>query len=405
MSTAARDAGPEPRLDRVVIVGASLAGLRSAEALRRKGFTGELILVGDEVHPPYDRPPLSKEFTAKAMSAESLHLRQNPSLDATWQLGIPATSLDAAAHMVTLGDGAELGYDGLVIATGATPRRLPGLPETAPGLHHLRTVDDALRLRADLVPGARVVVIGGGFIGAELASTCRELGLPVTVVTPLPMMVSALGQLSEAAAQRARRHGVEVIEGPGISAVEIDDRVRSVELTDGTRLSADVVVVAIGVRPAVDWVAGSGVLIDSGVVCDDNLAVRGVADAVAAGDVACWPHPALDGELLRLEHWTNAAEQATAAADRLLTGGGRPFAPVPSFWSDQYGVRLQGVGLTGRADEVAVVDGDPSGDQFVAEYRRAGELVGAISAGDVRALLPYRRELVKRFAGLALASQ
>jgi NADPH-dependent 2,4-dienoyl-CoA reductase/sulfur reductase-like enzyme len=405
MSTAARDAGPKPRLDRVVIVGASLAGLRSAEALRRKGFTGELILVGDEVHPPYDRPPLSKEFTAKAMSAESLHLRQNPSLEATWQLGVPATSLDAAAHVVTLGDGAELGYDGLVIATGATPRRLPGLPGTARGLHHLRTVDDALRLRADLVPGTRVVVIGGGFIGAELASTCRELGLPVTVVTPLPMMVSALGQLSEAAAQRARRHGVEVIEGPGISAVEIDDRVRSVELTDGTRLSADVVVVAIGVRPAVDWLVGSGVLIDSGVVCDDSLAVRGVADAVAAGDVACWPHPALDGELLRLEHWTNAAEQATAAADRLLTGGGRPFAPVPSFWSDQYGVRLQGVGLTGRADEVAVVDGDPSGDQFVAEYCRAGQLVGAISAGDVRALLPYRRELVKRFAGQALASQ
>ena len=315
------DARPEPRLGRVVIVGASLAGLRSAEALRRKGFTGELILVGDEVHPPYDRPPLSKEFTAKAMSAESLHLRQNPTLEATWQLGVPATSLDGAAHVVTLGDGAELGYDGLVIATGATPRRLPGLPGTARGLHHLRTVDDALRLRAELVPGTRVVVIGGGFIGAELASTCRELGLDVTVVTPLPMMVSALGQLSEAAAQRARRHGVEVIEGPGISAVEIDDRVRSVELTDGTRLSADVVVVAIGVRPAVDWLVGSGVLIDSGVVCDDSLAVRGVADAVAAGDVACWPHPALDGELLRLEHWTNAAEQATAAADRLLTGG------------------------------------------------------------------------------------
>ncbi len=404
MSTAARDAGPKPRLDRVVIVGASLAGLRSAEALRRKGFTGELILVGDEVHPPYDRPPLSKEFTAKAMPAESLHLRQSPSLEATWQLGVPATSLDAAAHVVTLGDGAELGYDGLVIATGATPRRLPGLPGAARGLHYLRTVDDALRLRADLVPGTRVVVIGGGFIGAELASTCRELGLPVTVVTPLPMMVSALGQLSEAAAQRARRHGVEVIEGPGVSAVEIDDRVRSVELTDGTRLSADVVVVAIGVRPAVDWLAGSGAAIDSGVVCDDTLAVRGVADAVAAGDVACWPHPALDGELLRLEHWTNAAEQATAAADRLLTGGGRPFAPVPSFWSDQYGVRLQGVGLTGRADEVAVIDGDPSGDQFVAEYRRAGQLVGAISAGDVRALLPYRRELVKRFAGQALAN-
>ena len=157
MSTAAREAGPEPRLDRVVIVGASLAGLRTAEALRRKGFTGELILVGDEVHPPYDRPPLSKEFTAKAMSAESLHLRQNPSLEATWQLGVPATSLDAAAHVVTLGDGAELGYDGLVIATGATPRRLPGLPGTARGLHHLRTVDDALRAPIRACPREHLV--------------------------------------------------------------------------------------------------------------------------------------------------------------------------------------------------------------------------------------------------------
>jgi 3-phenylpropionate/trans-cinnamate dioxygenase ferredoxin reductase subunit len=390
-------------LRRVVVVGASLAGLRSAETLRRKGFTGELILVGDEVHPPYDRPPLSKEFTAQALAAESLHLRQSATLNATWQLGVPAVALDVAAHVVTLADGLELDYDGLVIATGAAPRRLPGLPESAAGLHHLRTLDDALRLRADLVPGARVVVIGGGFIGAELASTCRELGLSVAVVTPLPMMVTALGELSWAAAARARRHGVDVFEGRGIAAVDIDARVRGVELTDGTTLAADVVVVAIGVTPSVGWLAGSTVPIESGVVCDSTLAVLGVPDVVAAGDVACWPHPALDGELLRLEHWTNATEQAAAAAERLRTGSGQPFAPVPSFWSDQYGVRLQGVGLTGRADEVTVVEGDPSEDRFVAEYRREGELIGAISGGDVRALLPYRRELVKRFAGLALA--
>lgn len=382
----------------IVIVGASLAGLRAAETLRRQGFDGRLTLIGDELYAPYDRPPLSKGFTGGTVKPEGIVLRQSPGLDARWLLGRRAAGLDAERHEVRLEGGETVGYDGLVVATGATPRRLPGMPDHAPGLHVLRTLDDAVALRAELRPGARVLIVGAGFIGAELASTCRDLGLEVTVVTPLPMMVTALGRLSESAAKRARRHGVRLVEGVAVSGVEVDERVRGVRLESGESVEADVVVVAVGVVPCTEWLAGSGAELGDGVICDETLAVRGVNDAVAAGDVARWPHPALEGGLLRLEHWTNAAEQAAAAATRLLKGPGRRCAPVPSFWSDQFGVRLQGVGLPGLADEVVLVDGDASGDRFVAEFRRDGELVGAVCAGSVKALLPYRRQLVAAYA-------
>jgi 3-phenylpropionate/trans-cinnamate dioxygenase ferredoxin reductase subunit len=390
-------------LRRIVVVGASLAGLRAAESLRRRGFDGELTIVGEEVHEPYDRPPLSKGFTAGEDHPDTIRLRRSSDLAATWRLGVRATGVDATRRRVLTDGGEDVPYDGLVVATGAAPRHLPGTPERAPGLHTLRTVDDAVRLRADLIPGARVVIVGGGFIGAELASTCRERGLDVTVVTPLPMMVTALGELCGPAAERARRHGVRVIEGVPVSGVRIEDRVTGVELADGSTLPTDVAVVAIGVVPATDWLSGSGAELGSGVVCDQTLAVRGMDGVVAAGDVASWPHPILGGELLRLEHWTNAVEQAAAAAGRLLDGSAKAFAPVPSFWSDQFGTRLQGVGLPGHADTVEVVDGDPAADTFVAEYRRDGALVGAVAAGSIQALLPYRRELKRTFSAASAA--
>lgn len=386
------------QLREVVIVGASLAGLRAAVSLRRQGFGGRLTLVGDEVHAPYDRPPLSKGFTGGTVRREQILLRQPAGLAARWLLGRRAVGLDAERHEVRLDDGETIGYDGLVVATGAVPRRIAGMPERAPGLHVLRTVDDALALRRDLRPGVRVVIVGGGFIGAELASTCRGLGLDVTVVTPLPLMVTALGQLSAQAAERARQHGVKLIEGLAVSGAEIDERVRGVRLEDGGSIGADVVVVAIGVVPSTQWLAGSGAGLSDGVVCDESLAVQGVADVVAAGDVAAWPHPALEGGLLRLEHWTNAAEQAAAAATRLLNGSAPPFAPVPTFWSDQFGMRLHSVGLPGLADEVILADGDASGERFVAEFRSGGTLIGAVCAGSIKALLPYRRQLAAAFA-------
>jgi 3-phenylpropionate/trans-cinnamate dioxygenase ferredoxin reductase subunit len=382
----------------VVVVGASLAGLRTAEALRREGFDGRLVVVGEENHPPYDRPPLSKAFLSTELGSEDLHLRQSADLRAEWLLQRSVRRVDQREQTVALSDGSSLHYDGLVIATGAAPRRLPGIDLSIPGVHELRTVDDARSLRDELSGVPRVVIVGGGFIGAELASTCRGLGLDVSVVTDLPLLATALGSLAGAATARARDHGVRVVDTAMVTGLATGDRVAGVVLSDGRTIPADVVVVAVGAVPRTSWLEGSGAILDNGVVCDETLAVRGLPSAVAAGDVARWPHPALGGALLRIEHWTNAVEQAAAAARRLVHGAAPAHAPVPSFWSDQFGVRLQGVGLAHCADEVIVVDGEPAGDQFLAEYRRRGEVVGAVvaGAGGAARLLPYRRDLVGR---------
>ncbi len=376
----------------IVVVGASLAGLRAAEELRRAGFAGELIIIGEEPHQPYDRPPLSKAFMASRVEREKLALRQSSRLAAQWMLGRRAVQVDDDTKTLTLDDGSILPYDGLVIATGSIPRQLASVPISTPGVHMLRTVDDALSLRSELPHSSNIAIVGGGFIGSELASTCRELGLAVTIVTPLPLLATALGPLADAATTRARKHGVRVIER-SVVGVRTAERVTGLLLDGGTTLDADVVVVAVGAVPRTDWLANSKAIVDDGVVCDGTLAVTGLRDAVAAGDVARWPYPPLNGELLRVEHWTTTVEQAAAAAKRLLLGTGPAFAQVPSFWSDQFGIRLQGVGIPSLADDVTVVEGDPAGDRFIAEYRRDGELVAAVSAGSATALLPYRREL------------
>ncbi|MGY1812278.1 NAD(P)/FAD-dependent oxidoreductase [Blastococcus sp. SYSU D00820] len=380
-------------MERIIVVGASLAGLKAAETLRREGFAGEVVVIGDEVHAPYDRPPLSKDFLASTAAVEDVALRQAPELDVTWQLGRRAVALDGAARRLVLEDGGEVRYDGLVVATGAAARSLPTVPPIA-GVTALRTLDDALALRELLATATRVGVIGTGFIGTEIASTCRSLGLDVTLLGALPVLHRPLGPLSPAAAERIRAHGVRVREGVSVAGLDGDDRVRGIRLDDGTTEAADVVVVAVGAAPVTDWLTGSGAVLEDGVVCDASLAVEGLDGVVAAGDVARWPHPALGGGLLRIEHWTNATEQGAAAARRLLHGPDVPaFVPVPSFWTDQFGTRIQGVGLPTLGDQVDVVDGDPASDRFVAEYRRDGIVVGAIAAGSPRALFPYRARL------------
>jgi NADPH-dependent 2,4-dienoyl-CoA reductase/sulfur reductase-like enzyme len=385
-------------MDRIVVVGASLAGTRAAQALHAEGFTGEVVVVGAEEHLPYDRPPLSKKLLSGDLAPDAIALRHECGPELRWLLGRRAVGLDAAAHRVHLDDGGTLPYDGLVVATGAAARRLPTVPDV-PGVFVLRTLDDALGLRSALVPGCRVAVIGTGFIGTEIASTCRDLGLEVTLLGALPVLHRPLGPLSPAAAARVRAHGVTVVEGVTVDRLEAGDRVTGIRLDDGTTVPADVVVVAVGAAPVTDWLAGSGATLEDGVVCDGTLAVAGVDDVVAAGDVARWPHPALGGDLLRLEHWTNATEQGAAAARRLLHGPGvGPFAAVPSFWTDQFGVRIQGVGFPTLGPDVEVVDGDPAGRRFVAEYRRDGHVVGAVVAGSPRALLPYRTELQRMTA-------
>jgi 3-phenylpropionate/trans-cinnamate dioxygenase ferredoxin reductase subunit len=380
----------------VVVVGASLAGLRAIEALRREGYDGQIVAVGEEPHPPYDRPPLSKGILT-GTDAVATALRSQPALDIEWRLGERAVALDTADRQVRLAGGERIPYDGLVITTGAIPRSIPGIPVGLRGVITLRTLDDALALRRALAGDPSVVIIGGGFIGTEVASSCRTLGLDVTVVTTEPLLARALGPLSAAAATRAADHGVTVLQPASVAEVRGHRRVEEVVLHDGRTLRADVLVVAVGATPATGWLRDSGIPLDDGVVCDAGLGVAGHPGIVAAGDVARWPHPALGGVLLRLEHWTNAAEQAAAAARRLLHGDAAgAHAPVPSFWSDQFGVRLQGVGLPTLADEVRVIEGDPAGDRFVAEFLRAGEVVAATTAGAPRALLGYRRRFADR---------
>ncbi|MGH9185746.1 MAG: NAD(P)/FAD-dependent oxidoreductase [Acidimicrobiales bacterium] len=377
-------------LEQVVVVGGSLAGLRAADTLRAEGYDGRLTIVGEEMHPPYDRPPLSKQVLAGSWEPEKTTLAPDD-LDADWRLGRRATALDLDARTITLDDDATVPFDGLVIATGARVRTLPGQPET-PGIHMLRTLDDCLALRRalEMTPG-RVVVVGAGFIGAEVAATCRGRGLDVTLIEALPVpLARVLGsEMGSVCADIHRDHGVDVRLGTGVEGFEGADRVERVRLTDGTSVEADVVVVGVGVTPNTEWLAGSGLPLADGVVCDETcLAAPGI---VAAGDVARWPNE-LFGEVMRVEHWDNAQAQGEHAARRLLHGPSvGAFAPVPWFWSDQYDRKIQLAGRSGPDDEVQVVDGSVEERRFVALYGRAGRLVGALSFNRPRPIVEYRR--------------
>ncbi len=382
-----------------VVVGASLAGLRAAEELRRLGVEGRLVMVGAETHLPYDRPPLSKAVLAGEAQPEDTALRKQPydDLAIDWRLGRRAVQLEVADRTLTLDDGEQIEFTGCVIATGARPRVLPSTPALA-GIHVLRTLDDCMAIRADLDRGARVVVVGAGFIGAEVAATCRGRHLDVTVLEMLPTpMVRGLGPvLGDVLARLHRAHGVDLRTGVGVAGFDGVERVERVRLDDGSTVDADVVVVGVGVEPATDWLEGSGLTLDNGVVCDETLlAAPGI---VAAGDVCRWPNPLFDGASMRLEHWTNAAEQGIAAAQRLLVDEEAPvpFAPVPFVWSDQYDLKIQVAGHVQGDDTVEIVDGSTEELRFVAAMGRGGRLVGAVGFGRPRVLMQYRRMVSER---------
>jgi NADPH-dependent 2,4-dienoyl-CoA reductase/sulfur reductase-like enzyme len=389
----------------VVVVGASLAGFHAARALRQEGFDGRVTVIGAEPHRPYDRPPLSKQFLAGTWDESRLGLGGADQLDelaVEWRLGSPAIGLDPADRRVRLADGAEVAFDGLVIATGGAARSLPGAPSDLDGVHVLRTLDDSRALRADLDAGPRrVVVVGAGFIGSEVASTCRQRGLEVTVVEALPVPLAlAIGpELGSVCADVHRDQGVDVRLGVGVVALEGGKRVERLALSDGTVVEADVVVVGIGVRPSTDWLEGSGLALDNGVLCDaSGSAGPGV---VAAGDVARWPNEAFGGELMRVEHWENAIEMAGHVVRTLLAGEGGaagrrpvPYAPVPWFWSDQYDRKIQLAGRVRADDEVAVVEGSLAERRFAALYGRAGRLVGVFGMNRPRHVMQYRNLIV-----------
>ncbi|WP_405632328.1 FAD-dependent oxidoreductase [Streptomyces sp. NBC_00016] len=379
----------------VAVVGASLAGLSAARSLRKQGYDGRLVVIGDEFHRPYDRPPLSKEFLAGTLGEADLALEaQDEDLGAEWLLGTRATGLDRADRAVRLADGREVRVDGLVIATGAAARRLPGSDGLA-GVHVLRTLDDARALRDELARGGRLVVIGGGFIGAEVASTAYALGLDVTVVevapTPLagPLGATMGGIVSGLHAD----HGVRLLCGVGVKGLSGERCVDAVLLEDGRSIPADIVVVGVGARPCVEWLEGSGVELDNGVKCgaDGRTALAGV---VAVGDCANWYDPRA-GAHRRVEHWTGARERPDAAVATLLAGGAVvPGVPRPPyFWSDQYGVRIQFAGHAAGADSVSVEEGAVDDRNVLAVYRRAGEPVAVLGMNQPRLFTRWRKQL------------
>lgn len=396
-------------MEHIVVVGASLAGLRACEQLRTAGFAGRVTLVGAERHEPYDRPPLSKKLLAGDWEADRIRLRKPGELDELGIetfLGARATALDPARQVVDLDGGAAVPYDGLIVATGAAPRHLPGQPSAA-GIHVLRTLDDSLALRDELVAGARVVVIGAGFIGLEVAATARGRGCEVVVLEGLPApLVRALGaEMGTAVAAVHERNGVDLRCAVQVAGIVVaDDRVRAVALADGSEVPADVVVVGIGVSPQVDWLAGSGARLGDGVICDAAL-WTGVPNVFAAGDCVRWTNLAFGedgvGEEMRVEHWTNAAEQGAHAANNLLAAAAgeatTPYAPVPFFWSDQYDSRVQYLGrAAGTADEeVRVVAGDVDG-KFCAMYGKDGRFRAVLGVTMPRMVMPMRKLLTER---------
>jgi 3-phenylpropionate/trans-cinnamate dioxygenase ferredoxin reductase component len=375
----------------VTIVGASLAGLSAARALRAQSYDGRIVIVGDEKHLPYDRPPLSKDFLAGEATVEDLALstEDDEALDLDFRLGRTALRLDPTRRAVDLDTGEQLVADGIVLATGARARTLPG--SALAGVHTLRSLDDALALRHDLLAGGPVVVIGAGFIGAEIASTARGLGLDVTVVEarPTPLEEPLGPEMGAHVAALHTAHGTNLVTGVGVAGLVGTERVSAVRLVDDTEVPAATVVVGIGATPNVEWLTGSGIDLGPGVRTDSWCATS-IPGVVAVGDCAS-AHNRFAGEVLRLEHWTNALQQPEIAAATLLGRQSDVRPAPPYFWSDQYGVRLQFAGHRRAGDAVEVIEGDR--ESLLAVYRRGERLVAVLSLNQTKLFGRWRRQL------------
>jgi 3-phenylpropionate/trans-cinnamate dioxygenase ferredoxin reductase subunit len=362
----------------IVIIGGGLAALRTAEQLRRAEYSGPITIVSDEVHLPYDRPPLSKEVLRSEVDDVSLKPAEfYDEKDITLLLGTAARALDTDAQTVTLADGTVVEYDELVIATGLVPKRIPSLPNLE-GIRVLRSFDESLALRKHAGSAHRAVVIGAGFIGCEVAASLRGLGVDVVLVEPQPApLASVLGeQIGSLVARLHSAEGVDVRTGVGVAEVNGDGHVEKVVLTDGTEVDADLVVVGIGSYPATGWLDGSGVEVDNGVICD--AAGRTNAPNVwALGDVASWRNTF--GHQVRVEHWSNVAEQARVVVPAMLGKDTPTAVVVPYFWSDQYDVKIQCLGEPKAGDTVHIVEDD--GRKFLAFYERDGVVAGVVGGG------------------------
>ncbi len=376
---------------RIVIIGGGLAAARTAEQLRRSEFDGPITIVSDEVHLPYDRPPLSKQVLRSELDDVALKPREfYDENDITLLLGSAVCNLDTASQTVSLDSGTQLEYDDVVIATGLVPRRIPSFPEMG-GIHVLRSFDESMALRGEAGKARRALVVGAGFIGCEVAASLRGLGVEVVMVEPQPEpLASVLGeQIGALVARLHRAEGVDVRTGVGVESVLGADRVEKVVLTDASELDSDLVVVGIGSRPAADWLDGSGVQVDNGVVCD-NVGKTSAPHVWALGDVASWRNAT--GHQARVEHWSNVAEQARVLVPSLL-GQELPsnLVVVPYFWSDQYDIKIQCLGEPEARDIVHLVTDD--GRKFLAYYERDGVVAGVVGGGMPGAVMKTRAKI------------
>ncbi|MEV5652754.1 FAD-dependent oxidoreductase [Nocardia sp. NPDC052254] len=380
----------------IVIVGAGLAGLRTAEELRRAGYEGGLILVGDESRLPYDRPPLSKQFVRGETEDTTLRPAEFfAEKEIELRLGVAVTGVDTAARVLTFADGATLEYGALIVATGLRPKRIPGLPE-ASGIHVLRRHEDAAALRDQLATARRALVVGAGFIGCELAASFRSRGVDVVLVEPQPTpLAAALGEaVGRLVGRLHREEGVDVRCGVGLTSLHAENgAVTGATLADGSTVSADLVVIGVGSAPVTEWLADSGIPLAEpqagGGVLADEVGRTGVEGVWAVGDVAAWRHD--NGRHKRVEHWTNAGEQAKLLATALLGGEIPEAVRVPYVWSDQYDVKIQVLGTPAGADEIRVIDDD--GRKFLAHYFDAGVLTAVVGGGRTGQVMKMRAEL------------
>ncbi|MFV9634494.1 NAD(P)/FAD-dependent oxidoreductase [Mycobacterium neumannii] len=393
---------PSRQLSKVVVVGTGVAGTMAAQTLRAEGYDGELTIVGGERHAPYHRPALSKKLLTGEVHRAGIDMAPQSALEAHALRGATAVGVDMASRIVRVrdvGQDRSLPFDGLVIASGAVVRQWPVGP-VPDGVMTLRTVDDCLAIRSKLGRRKRVVVIGGGFIGVEVAASLRSMGLKVTLLSRTDALLqSALGEeMGRYWTDLHRRHGVDVRCGVEVDGFVGTRHVKAVRLSDGSKVKADLVLIGLGVEPATDWLQGSGIKVDRGVVCDATGAAQGATDVVAAGDVARWWHPLYE-QHLRIEHWDQASRQGITAARNLLVGPAKAqeYDAVPYFWSDQYDTKLQLLGVPTDYDSVEVIEGSTSSGGFVAAYERAGRTAAVLSTIPGR-VNDYRSEIAQRAA-------
>ncbi|MFF7157324.1 FAD-dependent oxidoreductase [Streptomyces sp. NPDC008139] len=400
-------------LRRIVVAGAGLAGLSAATRLRERGFDGELVMVGEEPHRPYSRPPLSKQYLSGRLAEQQLPFRADAALDAHWLLDTRMTGLDLAKSAIELRGGEYLPFDGLVLATGVDAKRLPEAPVFSDRVRTVRTIEDAAAIRRAMhaARARRVVILGGGFIGCELACTARENGMDVTlVVHSAPLLRRVLGaRVGAVVGSLQRRAGVDVRLGTKITDWQDHGDGLRLRLDDGAVLDCDFVVLGLGGQPRTEWLRGSGLEISDGVLCGPTCHAvdqwgRTTPHVVAAGDVARWPNPRFDTEPRRVEHLIHAVEMGQHAADSLLRGPGRAarFTPVPRFWSEQHGIRIQAVGIPALGTDTEVMAGSMRSDRFLVRYSRqtayGPQIVAAVAFDMPLELLRYRDQIGRTLA-------